>query len=108
MPRPRMVAIAGPPGGGKNVGLPVSAFGIDFFNPDDRSAELHGAYEGIPPDVRTQVNAELREFIAQHIRLRKSFAFETTFQNPIFFDQAREAKDAGFQVQLTYIALNNL
>lgn len=108
MPRPRMVVVAGPPGGGKSVAVPISAMGLDFFNADDRSAELHGSYQGIPPEVRTYVNTELREFIAGHIRSGQSFAFETTFQNPIFFEQAREAKAAGFNVELTYISLRDV
>lgn len=66
-----MVVVAGPPGAGKSAGFPVSAVGIDFFNADDRSAELHGSYQGISPEVRTQVNTELREFIAGHITCHK-------------------------------------
>lgn len=108
MSRPKMVVVAGPPGAGKSTVFPVSEEGFDFFNADDRCARLHGSYEGIPPEVRAQVNAELRSFIADHIQERKSFAFETTFQNPIFFEQAQAAQAVGFEVQLTYIALESV
>lgn len=108
MARPRMVVVAGPPGGGKSVAFPISAMGIDSFNADDRSAEIHGSYQAIPPEVRARVNEELKDFIASHIRAGRSFAFETTFQNPIFFEQAEEARRAGFNVELIYIALKDL
>lgn len=108
MARPRMVVIAGPPGAGKSVAFPVAEEGIDFFDADDRCAAIHGSYQGITPEVRNEINAELRTFIADHIRDRKSFAFETTFQNPIFFEQAQQAQAAGFRVELTYMALHDV
>ncbi|MBL8231917.1 MAG: hypothetical protein JNL98_25690 [Bryobacterales bacterium] len=48
-----MIVIAGPPGSGKSTLFPVSSFGVDFFNADDRAAELNGgSYLGIPPEIR--------------------------------------------------------
>ncbi len=38
MPRPRMLVVAGPPGSGKTRHFPVTAFGVDAFNIDDRCA----------------------------------------------------------------------
>jgi hypothetical protein len=37
-----MFVIAGPPAGGKSTAFPVSGFGVDFFNADDRAAALNG------------------------------------------------------------------
>lgn len=107
-PAPRMIVIAGPPGSGKSTLFPVSTFGVDFFNADDRAAELNGgSYLRITPDIRQQVNREFEAFIADHIRDRKSFAFETTLRSEITFEQARAAKAAGFEVELRYVALND-
>jgi hypothetical protein len=35
-----MFIVAGPPGAGKSTAFPVSGFGVDFFNADDRAAAL--------------------------------------------------------------------
>jgi hypothetical protein len=43
-----MIVVAGPPGSGKSVLFPVHSFEIDYFNADDRSAQLNGgSYRGI-------------------------------------------------------------
>src|SRR5512145_3491753 len=39
MVRPCMVVVAGPPGSGKTTYFPVTAFGVDGFNIDDRCAQ---------------------------------------------------------------------
>jgi hypothetical protein len=52
MTRPRMLVVAGPPGSGKTASLPVTAFGVDAFNIDDRCAQIRGSYRAIPRDVR--------------------------------------------------------
>lgn len=40
MARPRMIVVAGPPGGGKTRFFPVTAFRLDAFNIDDRCAQI--------------------------------------------------------------------
>jgi len=103
-----MIVIAGPPGSGKSTLFPVSTFGVDFFNADDRAAELNGgSYLRIKPEIRQQVNREFEAFIADHIRDRKSFAFETTLRSEITFEQARSAKATGFEVEMRYVALSD-
>ena len=37
---PRIIVIAGPPGGGRSTAFPVGSFGVDCFNADDRAAEI--------------------------------------------------------------------
>ena len=44
MARPRMIVVAGPPGSGKTRYFPVTAFGVDSFNIDDRCAQILGSY----------------------------------------------------------------
>ena len=76
------------------------------FNADDRAAELNGSsYLRIPRKVRDQVNREFESFIVENIRAGQSFAFEATLRSQITFDQARAAKDAGFRIEMRYLAL---
>jgi hypothetical protein len=51
MARPRMIVVAGPPGSGKTRYFPVTAFGVDGFNIDDRCAQILGSYRATPRDV---------------------------------------------------------
>jgi hypothetical protein len=55
MARPRMIVVAGPPGSGKTRYFPVTAFGVDAFNIDDRCAQICGSSRAIPRDVRRAV-----------------------------------------------------
>ena len=50
---PRMIVVAGPPGSGKSSGYPLSSFNVEYFNADDRAAELNGgSYIGISKEMR--------------------------------------------------------
>ena len=102
-----MIVVAGPPGSGKSVAFPVDSFGVDSFNADDRSAELNNAsYQGIPLEIRADVNKEFEVFVEAHIRDHKSFAIETTLRSDITFRQADHARAEGFEIQMRYIALD--
>ena len=102
-----MLVIAGPPGGGKSSIFSLSDFVGHFFNADDRAAQLNGgSYEGIPLSIRAIVNHQFEEFIHASIRSGVSFALETTLRSPVTFEQAKLAKENGFQVSMRYIALD--
>jgi predicted ABC-type ATPase len=74
-----MYIVAGPPGSGKSTALPVSGFGVDFFNADDCAAQLNrGSYRGIPQSIRGQVNRQFESFVNGCIGRRASFALETS------------------------------
>jgi predicted ABC-type ATPase len=104
--RPRMIIVAGPPGSGKSTLFPVSGFGVDFFNADDRAATLNnGSYLNIPMEIRAGVNREFEAFVGDHIAVRRSFALETTLRSQITFQQVRAAKKQGFRVEMFYVAL---
>src|SRR5580698_3816883 len=106
MHAPRMIVIAGPPGSGKSSLFPVSETNLDSFNADDIAAELNGgSYRNITPEMRIQAANQLERFIADHIRDRKSFAFETTLRTDITFRQADQAHANGFLTVMLYVAL---
>lgn len=103
---PRMIIVAGPPGGGKSTAFPVSGFGVAYFNADDRAAMLNGgSYSRISSEIRKRVNQEFEAFVQQRIASRDSLAIETTLRSGVTFDQARAAKNRGFHVEMRYIAL---
>ena len=107
MPR-RMIIVAGPPGSGKSTLYPLSSFGCVCFNADDRAAERNGgSYIAIPARVRLDVNREFEAFVLESIERRVSFAIETTLRSEFNFRQARLAKNAGFQIELRYLALRD-
>jgi len=105
---PRMIVVAGPPGSGKSSAFPVSAFGVAFFNADDRAAELNGgSYHGISGKIRQTVNREFETFIHTQIDSGHSFAIETTLRSTVTFEQARRARAAGFVIEMRYLALRD-
>jgi hypothetical protein len=57
-----MIVVAGPPGSGKSSRFPASGFGADWFNADDRAAQLNsGSFRKISNEIRGQVNVEFQE-----------------------------------------------
>jgi predicted ABC-type ATPase len=100
-----MDLVAGPQGSGKSTFFPVAHRGLDFFNIDDRRRELNrGSSQRIPQEVRRRAIKEYQEFIEEHIRRRRGFAIEVTLGQEITFEQAERARQAGFRVNLTYVA----
>lgn len=103
---PRMIVVAGPPGGGKSSAFPLANLGTRYFNADDRAAELNGgSYLGISKHIRETVSHEFEAFVSDCISQRESFAIETTLRSSVTFDQAQSAKTAGFQIEMRYVAL---
>ena len=102
-----MFIVAGTPGAGKSAVFSLGSLAKRTFNADDRAAELNGgSYRAIPPAVRKLVNVEFETFVRTCIAERQSFALETTLRSTITFEQAHMARLAGFQVIMTYVALD--
>jgi len=57
--------------------------------------------------VRRHVNTLFESFVRDHISRRSSCAFETTLRSGITFDQTARAREAGFVIELRYVALRN-
>jgi predicted ABC-type ATPase len=106
MARPRVVA--GPPGSGKTRYFPVTAFGVDSFNIDDRCAQILGSYRAIPRDVRRAVAKECERFVHDHINRRESFALETTLRTMAAIEQAGLAGKTGFATEMRFIATDSV
>lgn len=86
-----MIIVAGPPGGGKSSHFPVKNVGVDWFNSDDRAAQLNaGSYRNIPAHVRNASGQQLQEFIDSHIEARRSFAFENALRYRLSTDSPCE------------------
>lgn len=88
--------------------LPVTAFGVDSFNIDDRCAQILGNYQAIPRDVRHAVAKECERFVLEHIDRRRSFAVETTLRTTAAIEQAERARGCGFATQLRFIATDSI
>lgn len=108
MARPRMIVVAGPPGSGKTRSFPVSAFGIDGFNIDDRCAQILGSYRAIPREVRRAVAKECERFVLDHIERARSFAVETTLRTTAAIDQAVLAQRSGFVADMHFVATDSI
>jgi predicted ABC-type ATPase len=108
MARPRMIVVAGPPGSGKTRYFPVTAFGVDAFNIDDRCAQILGSYRAIPRDVRRAVAKECERFVRDHIECGKSFAVETTLRTSAAIEQAELARKSGFTTEMRFVATDSI
>jgi len=103
-----MIVVAGPPGSGKTSSFPVTAFGVDAFNIDDRCAQVLGSYRAIPRDVRRSVARECEQFVMAHIAGGRAFAVETTLRTTAAIDQAQLAREHGFATELIFIATDSV
>lgn len=89
---PRLLNIAGPPGGGRSTAFPGHSFGLDAFNADDRAAEHNGSQsKGISRAIRAAVNVEFEAFVLEKLRAKKRFAFVTTQRTDITLQQTAQA-----------------
>lgn len=103
-----MIVVAGPPGSGKTTYFPVSAFGVDSFNIDDRCAQILGSYRAISRDVRRAVAAECERFVLDHIARSVSFAVETTLRTSAAIGQATLAQANRFGTELLFLATDSV
>lgn len=103
-----MLVVGGPPGSGKTTYFPVTAFGVDSFNIDDRCAQVLGSYRAISRDIRRAVARECERFVLDHIDRRLAFAVETTLRTTASIEQAALAQQRGFSTHLRFIATGSV
>ncbi len=103
-----MIVVAGPPGSGKTSSFPVTAFGVDAFNIDDRCAQILGSYRAIPRQVRRAVAKECERFVQRHIETNRSFAVETTLRTRVSIEQAQLARIRGFATEMIFVATDSI
>lgn len=103
-----MIVVAGPPGSGKTSSFPVTAFGVDGFNIDDRCAQILGSYRAIPRHVRRAVAKECERFVQRHIDEGHSFAVETTLRTRAAIEQAKLARARGFATEMIFVATDSI
>lgn len=105
--RPILTVFAGPNGSGKSsLTRHLAAAGYDFanyINPDDIATTLSGSYEARVREAQSLADARRAEAIEQHL----SFTFETVFSHPSKLDVLGHARDAGFEVVLFFIAVDD-
>lgn len=105
--QPFVVIIAGPNGPGKStLTRMLIDEGIDFgryINPDEIAATLTGAYDDRVRTAQAIADERRKTFI----RERKSFSFETVMSHPSKLDVLREARAAGFFVQMFFVATDD-
>src|ERR1019366_9776382 len=106
---PIMYVVAGPSGSGKTSAFPGSQFGCETFNADDYAAQLNGgSYVGIPKSIRAISGPICEKFIQDHIAAGKDFATETTLRSTSVFDQMKQAHEAGFGVEFTFVCVDTI
>jgi len=103
-----MLVVAGPPGSGKTTYFPVTAFGVDAFNIDDRCAQIVGSYRAISLEIRRAVARQCERFVREHIERGHAFAVETTLRTTAAIDQAVAARAAGFATHMRFIGTDSV
>ncbi len=88
--------------------FPVFELCSAAFNVDDRAAELHGSYTGIPPALRRQAQLECESFVAEQIASGVSFAVETTLRSDAALRQVASARLSGFATMLIYLCAGSV
>lgn len=102
--KPVFHVVAGPSGAGKSSWFKES-LGVDIFNLDDRAAVLNGgSFLHIEKELRDQAYREFGIYGQSRIDERKSFTTETTLRTTWAVDWLTKAREAGFEVDLTYVA----
>ena len=105
--QPFVIVVAGPNGSGKSSltqYLKAQSFDFgEYINPDDIAAQLEGSYENKVRQAQTIAD----ERRASAIIARRSFSFETVFSHPSKLDVLDQARSAGFDISLFFVAVDN-
>src|SRR5262245_53679372 len=105
--RPSVVVIAGPNGSGKSSLtrlLQAQGYALgEYINPDDIAVALSGTYAERVREAQAIADARRADAIAA----RRSFSFETVFSHPSKLEVLEEARRAGFELTLFFVAVDD-
>ena len=103
---PVLTVIAGPNGSGKSTLMRVLNFEgrQNLLNPDDIAVELSPTN---PEKAAFAAGRQVLERTREYLQTGVSFAIETTLSSKQNIATLRVARDAGFQIRLIYVALDN-
>jgi predicted ABC-type ATPase len=105
---PKIIIIAGPNGAGKTTFarefLPNEAACPTFVNADLIAA---GLSPFAPEAAAVRAGRIMLEQIAEHVRRRQSFAFETTLSGMAYARHIPEWRGLGYRVELFFLTLPN-
>lgn len=106
--RPQLWVVAGPNGAGKSTIASgrLAAAGLPFVNPDDIARDLPRRPDGKLDELAAGKIALTRR--VAHLTNREHFGIETTLSGTGPLRLIREAKTAGYKVNLVYIGLTNV
>ena len=104
---PVVTMIAGPNGSGKSTLTRLFAdSGLDFgeyLNADDIAAGMDGPLE----EVAQKAQAEVRRRREAALLERRDYSFETVMSHPSHIEHLREAKAAGYEVLVYFVATDD-
>lgn len=106
MSQPVCVILGGPNGSGKSSAYGEMQLDGVWINADEIAKALTGSSDGRAAAMAAG-RAALRK-IAEMIESRQSFVFETTLSSQQSINMMRDAKAAGFSVELYYTALDSV
>ncbi|KPH08021.1 hypothetical protein CO657_07710 [Rhizobium acidisoli] len=106
MPELTCIILGGPNGSGKSSAFAKLDLEGVWINADEIAKSLPESDDGKSKERRASEVALRR--IAEMIETRQSFVFETTLSSQQSLRLMREAKSAGFKVDLYYVALDSV
>ena len=101
---PTMLVVAGVNGAGKSSNIEKTRV-EEYINPDKIAKEFA---EKHPDQNQLRAMKGVLDRVNANIAQKKDFAIETTLASRTALNQMKRAKDAGFEVQLNYVALDTV
>lgn len=106
MSKPSCIILGGPNGSGKSSAFAKLNLDGVWINADEIARDLRDSNDGKSRERRAS-EIVLRK-VAEMIKKKRSFVFETTLSSQQSLRMMREAKESGFKVGLFYVALDNV
>jgi len=108
--KPILLIVAGANGSGKTtlVNTHKKIMGnLPFVNPDDIAKEIDPNYDGKDGKLIMQASREAIKRQNNMLKNKQSFGLETTFSGNRELKIMQQAKEAGYDVRIAYVGLDN-